>query len=232
MNIRHLFLQTFCSLMFLVFFGCKSSPAKLYVAESSLSPRDLIMRTHPCMKQFHVHEPWLPEGYCRVDIFAIIENLTNDELLVGREQFSNGYYSIEIMLRTMDGKVYSLEKADATWYRNLQEYLIIPPHRMLCWPISLESSHWKGMPKLKPTIDDFLSSHDVIVGEDGSFVLPPEVLVAIAQNVEIQVKVVFKGLMDSHHLQICDKIESDWANIMFGDIRSKVFVPDNSEAKE
>lgn len=205
--------------------GCISPPAKLYVAESSLHAGDIIMRTHPCMKQFHVQETWLPSGYCTVDCFAVIENRTEQEILIGKEEFSNGYYSIELLLRTGDGKIFNLEKADATWYRNLPEYLVIPPKGRLCWPVSLERSHWKGMPKLRPTIEDYLATPDVVVEEDGSFLLPPEVDDAMCQNVEIQIKVVFKDLLDSHGSKMCDKIESDWTKVLFGGTRDRVFIP-------
>lgn len=205
--------------------GCQSPPAKLYVAESSSSPGDMIMRTHSCMSQFHVQEAWLPEGYCTVDFFVVIENQTDMELLTGKEEFSNGYNSLELLLRTEEGKVYKLEKTEGSWFRNLPEYVIIPPHGRLCWPVSLESSHWRGMPKLRPTIEDYLSSSEAMVEDDGSFILPDEILESISRRVDIQVKAIFHGLRDASLSDLRGPIESDWTSIMFGGIRSRVCLP-------
>lgn len=232
MNSRCFMLKSFCALVFLCAAGCKSTPLKLYVAESCLPKGELVMRTHQCMSSFHEQERGLPDGYCRVDFFAIIENITERELLIGKEEFSTGYNAIGIQLRTQDGKVHNLVKKEGQWFRNLPEYVIIPPRGRLCWPVSLESSHWRNMPSLRPTIDEYLSSSGVTVEADGSFILPEEVLLSMSRGVEIQIRIVLKELLDSNFSRMRGEIESDWTSIMFGDIRSKMFIPGNTEAKE
>ncbi len=55
---------------------------------------------------------------------------------------------------------------------------------------------------------------------------------SMSRGVEIQIRIVLKGLLDSNFSRMRGEIESDWTSIMFGDIRSKMFIPGNTEVKE
>ena len=135
----HFILCTVCCFLF----GCFNPAVNVMVAEHNQEAYDLILRAYPCMESFYQRPTWLPDGFCDVDLFIVIENKGNERIGIDSDWNSWGYHSIELALKDKNGTTERLKRKSGTWYRNFPERIEIPPNSILCLPISLDDDLWE-----------------------------------------------------------------------------------------
>jgi hypothetical protein len=135
--------------LFGLFCGCMSQqPIGLYVSEHNQNANHLRVLPYEANASTIVKKPDYPEDFLYVDFFVILKNDTNNNIYIGEEQFTIGYYNIEleIIRRNKPDTRITLKKREGLWHRNFTSLLIIPPHAMLAYPISLDKGIWEGLP--------------------------------------------------------------------------------------
>lgn len=132
-----------------LFFGCVSQQkACLYIAQHNQQAYDLRVQPYDANDATVAKKPDYPEDFLYVDFFVILQNKTAHNLYIGEEQFTVGYYNIEleVIRKNKPDRRIVLKKREGTWYRNFISYLIVPPNGLLAYPISLDNGIWDGVP--------------------------------------------------------------------------------------
>lgn len=81
-----------------------------------------------------------------VDLVFYIRNDTGFLLRIGDEQFTCGYYCLEIDMRLANGKIFTVRRREGVWYRNFineEDVCGEKIHRRL---VSLNPRLWTGLP--------------------------------------------------------------------------------------
>ena len=137
-----------CSL-FGLFCGCVSQQTVcLYVSEHNQNANRLRVSPYEANVDTFVKKPDYPEEFLYVDFFVILQNKTPNSIYIGEEQFTVGYYNIELEIirkNKPDARIV-LKKREGTWHRNFISYLIVPPNGLLAYPVSLDNGIWDGVP--------------------------------------------------------------------------------------
>lgn len=138
--------------------GCKTPLAKVRIAEHNQSPAELVLRAYPCMEKFYSQPFGLPEGFCSIDFFIVIENCGKNPICVGNDWNSWGYTAIKLEIAVDMEAPFPLNRKMGTWYRNFPEFLEIPPKSLLCLPISLDDGLWEPCPPLDKDREERISA--------------------------------------------------------------------------
>ena len=88
-------------------------------------------------------------GVCwlKVDFALEVVNRTEVAYAVGKEDFSCGYFSLELDFKMADGKVLTAKRKTPIWGPNYVEEHLIAPGRKLLIPVSLDPRLWTGLPE-------------------------------------------------------------------------------------
>lgn len=121
----------------------------LFVAEHNQDAYCLRVRPYDANVKNFTKKPDYPEDFYYVDFFMILHNVTEHPLYLSEEWNSDGYCSIEIDIRKIDGSVFALRKREGIWFRNFPSMLIVLPKSMLAYPVSLDDGVWVGLPPIE-----------------------------------------------------------------------------------
>ena len=86
--------------------------------------------------------------FLRTDLVIYIKNESDFELGVCKEEFSFGYYGLEMDIRVPTGEVYRVRRKEGVWTRNFLSYEYFKGERICRRLISLDRRLWDGMPDL------------------------------------------------------------------------------------
>ncbi len=143
----------------------------------------------PCTFRVLACQEHLLKGYesyvLPVDLTFYVRNDTGFPMRLGEEQFTCGYYCLEIDVRLTNGKIFSARRKEGVWYRNFlseEEIRGEKIHRRL---LSMNPRLWTGLPSevsgdkiyLRPRLAFFSfvnegrrykSIDDLVIGKESS----------------------------------------------------------------
>ena len=186
-----------------LFSGCVHPSATIVIAEHNQSADALILRAYPCMEKFYQQPPWLPKGFCDLDFFIVISNNGRESIGVGNEWNSWGYSTLEMEVMDSGGVSCSLIRKEGTWYRNFPEFIEIPPHSTLCWPISLDDGLWEACSPLDTARSNLVALAIGDLSPDGEI------------DNSLRLKCSIAGLRNLKTGRLLPKISSSWTSILF-----------------
>ena len=194
-------LPIFCT-GFCLMLGCANPNVTVRVGEHNQEAHDLILRAYPCMEKFYRQPQWLPNGFCDVDLFIVIENRRRESICIESDWNSWGYTSIELAIMAKDGTPEQMTRKRGTWYRNFPDRLEIPPGSILCLPLSLDDGLWEPNQTLDLIKKEMLE--EAIANYQGN-----------SANTEFSVKCSISGIRILKSDKRLSKISTPWTLVSF-----------------
>ena len=122
-----------------------SRVVKLWFEEPNYDSCPRMFRALGC--QEHLLSGYEKSGYLLpVDLVLYIRNDTGYHMRIGEEQFTCGYYCLEIDIRLTNGNTFAAQRKEGVWYRNFireEDVYGEKIHRRL---VSLNPRLWTGLP--------------------------------------------------------------------------------------
>lgn len=121
-----------------------TSKVRIWFEEPDYDSCPRVYRVHSCQE---VLLRGNDEGnLLRVDLLFNIRNDSGFKMVIGDEQFTCGYYSLEFDLRLSSGEIFSVKRKEGLWTRNFIKEEEVYGEKMHRRMLSLDARLWDGLP--------------------------------------------------------------------------------------